>query len=53
MFRMERHIFIILLNDLVSNKGLKGSRNISPTKIRTGPFLKAKNWLWKRVRIFL
>lgn len=36
MFRMERHVFIMLLNDLVSNEGiyqLKGSRNISAAEI--------------------
>lgn len=33
MFKMEKRVFIMLLNDLVSNEGLKGSRNISPAEI--------------------
>lgn len=38
MFRMDKHVFLMLLNDLINIFNLKGSRNISPTEI-LGMFL--------------
>ncbi|KAK2658841.1 hypothetical protein Ddye_005374 [Dipteronia dyeriana] len=33
MFRMDKHVFVMLLNDLENNYKLKGSRNISSAEI--------------------
>lgn len=38
MFRMDKHVFLMLLNDLINIFNLKGSRNISPAEI-LGMFL--------------